>query len=142
MIKKYSELIRIPSFEERYQYLKLSGSVGAETFGADRLLNQIFYTSPEWKQLRQKIIVRDNGCDLAHIDRPIRTKIYIHHINPITVEEVMNRDPVLFDEENLVCTTFTTHQAIHYGDQSQLIPSAPLERTPNDQSPWRKEVIV
>lgn len=142
MIKKYSELIRIPSFEERYQYLKLSGAVGAETFGADRLLNQILYTSPEWKQRRYKIIARDNGCDLAHIDRPIRTKIYIHHINPITVEEVMNRDPALFDEENLVCTTFTTHQAIHYGDQSQLIPSAPLERTPNDQSPWRKEVIV
>lgn len=138
-MKTYSELILLPTFEERYRYLKLDGAVGAETFGAERLLNQVFYKSPEWRHLRDKVIVRDNGCDLAHLDRPILTVIYIHHINPITVLDVVNRDPKLFDLENLVCTTFTTHQAIHYGDQSQLIPTAPLERKPNDQVPWRKE---
>ena len=142
MHKTYSELIQIPSFEGRYQYLKLDGSVGAETFGADRLLNQIFYGSPEWKHLRHRIVVRDDGCDLAHPDRPIRTRIYIHHINPITVSDVINRDPCLFDIENLVCVTFPTHQAIHYGDVGQLIPTFPLERKPNDQTPWRKEVMI
>lgn len=138
-MKTYSELILLPTFEERYEYLKLSGVVGAETFGVDRLLNQIFYGSQEWKQFRWKVIARDNACDLAHPDRPIHTAIYIHHLNPITVTDVVNRDPKLLDPENAVCVTFSTHQAIHYGDQNQLIPTKPLERKPNDQAPWRKE---
>ena len=140
-MKTYSELILLPTFEERYQYLKLDGVVGAETFGVDRLLNQIFYDSQEWKQFRWKIIARDNACDLSHPDRPIHTAIYIHHLNPITVTDVINRDPKLLDPENAVCVTFSTHQAIHYGDQGQLIPTAPLERRPNDQAPWRKEEV-
>lgn len=138
-MKTYTEMASLKTFEERYQYLRLDGSVGTETFGSDRILNQILYRSKEWKQFRHKVIVRDNGCDLAHPDRPINSMILIHHINPITIQDVLNRNPMIFDLENTVCTTFTTHQAIHYGDEGQLIPTSPLERAPNDQAPWRKE---
>lgn len=138
-MKTYSELILLPTFEERFEYLKLDSVVGWETFGAERYLNQTLYSSPEWKRARRDVIARDEGCDLAHPDRPIRTKIYIHHIEPITREDVLNRSPKLFDLDNLVCVSFNTHNAIHYGTANLLIPTKPVERKPNDQCPWRKE---
>lgn len=139
IMKTYSELITLPTFEERYEYLKIGGAVGKETFGYDRYLNQILYTSDEWRKLRRDIIVRDNGCDLAcpGFDIPEGVKILIHHINPITVEDVLNRDPKIFDPENVVATTLNTHNAIHYGDAS-LLTLAPLERSKNDICPWRR----
>ena len=138
-MKTYSELITLPTFEERYEYLKIGGAVGKETFGYDRYLNQILYTSDEWRKFRRDIIVRDNGCDLAcpGFDIPEGVKILIHHINPITVEDVLNRDPKIFDPENVVATTLNTHNAIHYGDAS-LLTLAPLERSKNDTCPWRR----
>lgn len=138
-MKTYSELITLPTFEERYEYLKIGGAVGKETFGYDRYLNQILYTSDEWRKFRRDIIVRDNGCDLAcpGFDIPEGVKILIHHINPITVEDVLNRDPKIFDPENVVATTLNTHNAIHYGDES-LLTLAPLERSKNDTCPWRR----
>lgn len=138
-MKSYSELIQLPTFEERYNYLKLDGSVSALTFGHERYLNQVFYHTDEWRFAKREAIIRDNGCDLAHPDRPIVGKIFVHHLNPITIEDVRRRSPKLFDPDNLVCCSFNTHQAIHYGDWSLLMPSIPLERKPNDQSPWRKE---
>ena len=136
-MKTYTECISLPTFEERFEYLKLSGGVGMETFGSSRYLNQIFYGTPEWKKIRRDVIARDEGCDLAHRDRPINTKIYIHHINPITVDDILNRKESLFDLENLISVSFNTHNAIHYGDKSLLIPSSPTERKPFDQAPWR-----
>lgn len=136
-MKTYTECISLPTFEERFEYLKLSGGVGMETFGSSRYLNQIFYGTPEWKKIRRDVIARDEGCDLAHRDRPINTKIYIHHINPITVDDILNRKESLFDLENLISVSFNTHNAIHYGDESLLIPSSPTERKPFDQAPWR-----
>ena len=136
-MKTYSELILLPTFEERFEYLKLSGGVGMETFGANRYLNQIFYGTPEWKRARRDVIARDEGCDLAHSDRPIGTKIYVHHINPITVEDILNRRECLFDPENLISISFNTHNAVHYGDVSLLVPTSPIERKPFDQAPWR-----
>lgn len=136
-MKTYTECISLPTFEERFDYLKLSGGVGMETFGSSRYLNQIFYGTPEWKKIRRDVIARDEGCDLAHRDRPINTKIYIHHINPITVDDILNRKESLFDLENLISVSFNTHNAIHYGDKNLLIPSAPIERKPFDQAPWR-----
>lgn len=136
-MKTYTECISLPTFEERFEYLKLSGGVGMETFGSSRYLNQIFYGTPEWKKIRRDVIARDEGCDLAHQDRPINTKIYIHHINPITVDDILNRKESLFDLENLISVSFNTHNAIHYGDKSLLIPSSPTERKPFDQAPWR-----
>ncbi len=139
-IKTYSELQTIESFLERYRYLKLSGKVGVETFGCDRYLNQILYTSKEWRKVRNDVIIRDNGCDLGHPDRPIPKgrKILIHHINPITVEMILNRDPMIFDMENLVSTMKTTHDAIHFGDEKLLESFKPIERKPYDTCPWRK----
>lgn len=136
IIKTYSELIQLPTFEERYRYLQLNGAVGKETFGYDRYLNQILYNSSDWKRLRRDIIIRDNGCDLASEGFEIFGRILIHHINPITVEDIVNRNPIVFDPENLICTTHNTHLAIHYGDESLLI-TAPIERKPNDMCPWR-----
>ena len=136
-MKTYTECISLPTFEERFEYLKLSGGVGMETFGSSRYLNQIFYGTPEWKKIRRDVIARDEGCDLAYQDRPINTKIYIHHINPITIDDILNRKESLFDLENLISVSFNTHNAIHYGDKSLLIPSSPTERKPFDQAPWR-----
>ena len=136
-MKTYSECISLPTFEERFEYLKLSGGVGMETFGSSRYLNQIFYGTPEWKRARRDAIARDLGCDLAHEDRPINTKIYVHHINPITVDDILQRRDFLFDPENLISISFNTHNAVHYGDASLLIPSKPIERKPFDQAPWR-----
>lgn len=139
MSRSYSELIKLSTFIERFQYLKLHGSVGKETFGYDRYLNQVLYHSPEWKRLRHKIIVRDNGCDLGIDDREIGSsaKILIHHMNPITLQDILNRDPKLFDPENLICCSETTHNAIHYGDENLMMMDV-TERRPNDTCPWKK----
>lgn len=135
-IKTYSELITLPTFEERFEYLQLKGTVGQETFGFDRYLNQILYNSKEWKYLRNEIIVRDNGCDLALEGFEIHGRILIHHINPITIDDVIKRREMVFDPENLICVTHNTHNAIHYGDKSLLI-TGPIERRANDTCPWK-----
>lgn len=134
--KTYSELITLPTFEERFEYLQLKGIVGQETFGFDRYLNQILYNSKEWKHLRNEIIVRDNGCDLALEGFEIHGRILIHHINPITIDDVIKRREMVFDPENLICVTHNTHNAIHYGDKSLLI-TGPIERRANDTCPWK-----
>ena len=136
-IKTYSELITIPSYEERFKYLKLDGVVGEETFGFDRYLNQIFYNSDEWKSRRNDIIIRDNGCDMAMDDYEIKGRIYIHHMNPIAITDIISQSDFLLNPEYLVCVSFRTHQAIHYGDESLLV-TAPIERKPNDTCPWRR----
>lgn len=132
----YSELIRIPSFDERYEYLKLVGEVGNPTFGYNRYFNQAFYHSSEWRRTRNSIILRDNGCDLGMDGYEIHGRIYIHHLNPITKEDIEECSDILLDPENLVCVTFDTHNAIHYGDGSKL-PQIPKERVPGDTCPWR-----
>ena len=137
MIKTYSELIAFPTYEERFRYLQLKGAVGKDTFGYDRYLNQILYNSQEWKRFRDKIIIRDNGCDLACEGYDIHGRILVHHINPIRVDDVVKRNPIVFDPENVVCVTHNTHNAIHYGDESLLI-LAPVERTKNDTCPWKR----
>lgn len=135
-IRTYSELITIPTFEERFEYLQLKGSVGKDTFGYDRYLNQILYRSPEWKRLRNQIIIRDGGCDLACEGYDIYSKVLIHHLNPITVEDVLARSRKVFDPDNLVCVSHNTHNAIHYGDVDLLV-AGPIIRTKNDTCPWR-----
>ena len=137
MNKCYSELITIPTFIERYRYLRLGGKVGEDTFGFDRYLNQIFYKDPEWLRTRDLVIIRDGVCDLAVPDREILSRILVHHINPITKEDIINRDPKLFDLENLISTVKNTHDAIHYGDENLLIIE-PIERSQNDTCPWRR----
>ena len=138
IIKSYHELITIPDYLARYNYLKIGGRIGAETFGYDRYLNQILYTSFEWRNdTRPKIITRDNGCDMAHEDYLLEHDILIHHINPITVEDVLNRAPKVFDPDNLVCVSRLTHNAIHYGDES-LLMLPPVERRMYDTCPWRR----
>lgn len=137
MNKCYSELITIPTFIERYRYLRLGGKVGEDTFGFDRYLNQIFYKDPEWLRTRDLVIIRDGGCDLAMPDREILSRILVHHINPITKEDIINRDSKLFDLENLISTVKNTHDAIHYGDENLLIIE-PIERSQNDTCPWRR----
>ena len=137
-IRTYSELIELSTFEERYEYLRLGGKVGEETFGVDRYLNQILYTSPEWRSLRNQIITRDGGCDLGIRDReiPEGVKIFIHHMNPITVEDILNRSDFVFNPEYLISTIKNTHDAIHYGDSS-LLYEDPIVRSKNDTCPWR-----
>lgn len=135
-IRTYSELILLPTFEERFRYLKLDGRVGEETFGLDRYLNQIFYTSDEWRKIRRDVIIRDNGCDLGILDREIQGLITVHHLNPISVEDILNRTEILLNPEYLISVSDITHKAIHYGDERLLI-TAPVERRPNDTCPWR-----
>ena len=135
-IRTYSELITIPTFEERFEYLQLKGSVGKDTFGYDRYLNQVLYRSPEWKRLRNQIIIRDAGCDLACDGYDVYDKVLIHHLNPITVEDVLARSRKVFDPDNLVCVSHNTHNAIHYGDVDLLV-TGPIIRTKNDTCPWR-----
>lgn len=137
-IKTYSELISLPTFEERYRYLRLTGRVGEDTFGFDRYLNQIFYRSAEWKRIRDQVIVRDNGCDLGIEDRMIPGRILIHHMNPITEKDILYRTDALMNPEFLICVSHTTHNAIHYGDESLLIASTPIIRTKNDTCPWKR----
>lgn len=136
MILSYSELITLPTFEERYRYLKQSGIVAEETFGGHRYLNQAYYRSAEWRQTRNRVIIRDNGCDLGMEGYEIRDRVYIHHINPITEEDILDRSPALFDMENLICVSFNTHQAIHYGDESLLPTISFTERMPGDTKLW------
>lgn len=136
MSKCYSELIAIPTFIERYRYLKLNGVVGEDTFGFKRWLNQVLYTSSDWKSFRREIARRDNGCDLAVRGFEVHGPVIIHHIVPITYEDVLNRSKCLFDPENVILTQLGTHNAIHYGDES-LLNIAPVERTPNDTCPWK-----
>lgn len=137
-IKTYSELIALPTFEERYRYLRLGGRVGEETFGFDRYLNQIFYRSEEWRAIRDEVIIRDGGCDLGMPDREIFGQILVHHMNPIRKEDILRRSKFLLDPEYLICTIKNTHDAIHYGDESLLI-LAPVERTKYDTCPWRQK---
>lgn len=137
IIRTYSELISLPTFEERFEYLKLGGKVGEETFGFDRYLNQIFYKSKEWEELRNKIILRDCGCDLGISDYEIQGKILIHHMNPITKDDILNRTDYLLNPEYLICTSKSTHDAIHYGN-SDLLYAGPVERFKNDTCPWRQ----
>lgn len=135
-IRTYSELITIPTFEERYNYLKLNGIVGKETFGYDRYLNQLLYRSSDWRSFRDRIIIRDNGCDLACEGFELQSRIIIHHIDPITVEDILNKHPKVFDPENVVSTSHNTHLAIHYGDKN-LISIGPINRYKNDTCPWK-----
>ena len=136
MYRTYDELIKLPTFEERFAYLQLNGQCSEVTFGGHRLLNQMLYKSPQWLDTRERVIIRDNGCDLAISDRPINDKILIHHLNPITIEQVTNFDPAIFDLNNLICVTKATHNAIHYGDGSTLAPSTITERKPGDTRLW------
>lgn len=136
MIRSYSELCTLNTFEDRYKYLRLSGAVGKDTFGFDRYLNQIFYRSQEWKSVRDKVIIRDDGCDLGVKGYEIHGRIYIHHMNPIMLKDIEQRTDLLLNPEYLISTTHSTHNAIHYGDES-LLPLVPKERSANDTCPWK-----
>lgn len=136
MIRTYSELITLPTFEERFEYLRLGGKVGAETFGFDRYLNQIFYKSDKWLSVRDKVIIRDNGCDLGIEGREIYGRILVHHMNPITMYDIVNHSSWILDPEYLITTVKNTHDAIHYSDENLLIKD-PIERRKNDTCPWR-----
>lgn len=138
MIRTYSELIQIPSYKERFEYLRLDGQVGRDTFGYGRYLNQVFYRSQKWKSVRDQVIIRDNGCDLAMEGYDIYSKIIIHHMNPITIKDIELESDYLMNPEFLICTTHNTHNAIHYSDSNLLI-MAPVERTKNDTCPWRRK---
>lgn len=136
-MRTYSELITLPTFEERFEYLKLNGQVGEDTFGFDRYLNQRFYHSEEWKQIRREVIVRDNGCDLGIPDRQIFGRIIVHHMNPIEVSDLDGNEKYILDPEYLITTFKLTHDAIHFGDESLLIATEPIVRTRDDTCPWR-----
>lgn len=135
-MKTYSELITLPTFEDRFKYLKIGGGLGEDTFGFDRYLNQVLYRSPEWRQIRNEIIVRDNGCDLACLDREIVGTIIVHHMNPITKRDILERSDLVFDANYLISSSLLTHNAIHYADESILFHN-PVERYANDTCPWR-----
>ena len=135
-IRSYDELCQLPTFEERYEYLKISGRIGEETFGSDRYLNQAFYTSDEWKEVSRLVILRDNGCDLGIPGREIKGPIYVHHMNPIRVEDILRHSSILLRPEFLICVSKRTHEAIHYGDAS-LLQTDYKERKPFDTCPWR-----
>lgn len=136
MTKTYSELIKLKTFKERYEYLRLDGLIGEETFGFDRYMNQKFYKSKEWKRIRDQVIIRDNGCDLGVEGYEIGGRILIHHMNPILLKDIQTLSEFLLNPEYLICTTLDTHNAIHYGD-SNLLVIEPIERTKNDTCPWR-----
>lgn len=137
-MKTYSELSKLSSFKDRFLYLKLNGVVGEETFGPERYLNQVLYNSPEWKQARRKAIIRDGGCDLGDPTREIAKgdTLMVHHISPITLNDILSRDPKLFDLDNLICCSEKTHNALHYGDANLVIMDV-QERSPNDTCPWK-----
>lgn len=139
IIRTYSELIALPTFIDRYRYLKIGGVVGEETFGFDRYLNQTFYKTKEWLHVRDYVINRDRGCDLGILDRkiPDGVKILVHHMNPISVEDILNRSEFLLDPEYLISTVKNTHDAIHYGDESLLV-TEPVVRTMYDTCPWKR----
>ena len=135
-IRTYSELIQLPTFEDRFDYLRLDSVVGKDTFGFDRYLNQQFYRSSEWKRIRNQVIVRDNGCDLGIDEYEIHGRILIHHMNPISIEDLQYMSDLLMNPEYLICVSHRTHNAIHYGDESVIV-TAPIERSQNDTCPWR-----
>lgn len=136
-LRSYSGLIRLTSFEDRFNYLKLNGIVGKETFGFDRYLNQKFYRSSDWRRVKREVILRDNGCDLAVKDRPISGSIFVHHINPISIEDIANNSDYILDPEFLVCVSKRTHDAIHYSDESILLINDVTERKEGDTCLWR-----
>lgn len=135
-IRTYSELIALPTFEERFKYLQLNGQVGESTFGFDRYMNQVFYRSQKWKSIRDFVIIRDCGCDLGIEGYDIHGKIIIHHMNPLSMRDIETESDFLLNPDFLICTTHNTHNAIHYGDENLLV-TAPIERTKNDTCPWR-----
>lgn len=137
MNKNYTDLIKLATFEDRFKYLQLKGKIGDETFGFDRYLNQVFYRSQEWRRIRNQVILRDNGCDLGIEDRPIPDTIYIHHMNPLLLKDIVDRTDILLNPEYLICVSHNTHNAIHYGDENLLMKSTVIERTPFDTAPWR-----
>lgn len=137
MIRTYSELIKLKTFKDRFEYLKLDGIVGEETFGFDRYINQIFYKSREWTSVRQSVIIRDNGCDLGVEGYEIHGKILIHHMNPINLSDIVHKTDELLNPDYLITTVLSTHNAIHYGDAS-LLPVLPIERRANDTCPWKR----
>lgn len=136
MIRTYSELIKLKTFKDRFEYLKLDGIVGEETFGFDRYMNQIFYKSREWTSVRRAVIIRDNGCDLGVEGYEIHGKILIHHMNPINLSDIVHKTDELLNPDYLITTVLSTHNAIHYGDAS-LLPALPIERRANDTCPWK-----
>ena len=136
MIRRYSELIRYDTFLDRYHYLNLVGQVGIETFGLDRYLNQTLYRSSRWRRTRSQVILRDNGCDLGMAGFDIFDKIIVHHINPLSVQDIEEDVDEIYDPEFLICCSFDTHNAIHYGDE-RLLPQLPVERRPGDTCPWK-----
>lgn len=137
-IRTYSELITLPTYIERFNYLKLDGRVGVDTFGFDRYLNQQFYhQDPKWKQTRDLVIIRDNGCDLGVEGYEIHGKIIVHHMNPITMDDIIHKRNWIYDPEFLICTVHNTHNAIHYGDE-RLLTTGPIVRTKNDTCPWKR----
>ena len=137
MIRTYKELIRIPTFEERFKYLQLAGRVGRKTFGHERYLNQAFYRSDEWKQIRNEVIARDEGCDLGIPGLEIHDRIYIHHMNLIALEDFLGGTSSVLDPNNLICCTYNTHLAIHYGNE-RMLTSKPMERRKYDTCPWKQ----
>ena len=137
MIRTYSELIKLKTFKDRFEYLKLDGIVGEETFGFDRYMNQIFYKSREWTSGRRAVIIRDNGCDLGVEGYEIHGKILIHHMNPINLSDIVHKTDELLNPDYLITTVLSTHNAIHYGDAS-LLPALPIERRANDTCPWKR----
>lgn len=137
MIRTYSELIKLKTFKDRFEYLKLDGIVGEETFGFDRYMNQIFYKSREWTSVRRSVIIRDNGCDLGVEGYEIYGKILIHHMNPINLSDIVHKTDELLNPDYLITTALSTHNAIHYGDAS-LLPALPIERRANDTCPWKR----
>lgn len=135
-MKTYLELIQLKTFEERFKYCQCKQNLSAITFGGHRILNQMLYHSPQWKTVRRKVIIRDNGCDLGIEDRVIQNNIIIHHLNPITIDQVVNRDPCVFDMNNLICVSLDTHNKIHYGDLTKIAPTMPIERHSGDTKLW------
>ena len=136
MIRCYSDLIQLNSFLDRYNYLKLKGQVGIDTFGLDRYLNQNLYRSSKWRRTRDKVLLRDNAYDLGFEDYQIFDKVIVHHMNPLTLEDIENDVDEIYDPEYLICCSFNTHNAIHYGDE-RLLPKLPVERRPGDTCPWK-----
>lgn len=136
--KSYHEAITLPTFEERFAYLKLAGKVGIETFGNERRQNQKFYRSMTWKHIRDEAIIRDDACDLAIPGLQMQRRLLVHHIIPITIDDIMDNDPLVTDLDNLICVSFDTHEALHYGDPKLLPKHIFAERKPNDTTPWKR----
>jgi len=138
VIRTYSELSELQTYEERFEYLSLNGRVGEDTFGFDRYLNQQLYKSKEWKSIRDEVIIRDNGCDLGMEDYDIFGTIHVHHMNPLTSDDIINSTEYLLNPEYLICVSIDTHNAIHYGTKDYVNKNKLVTRKPNDHCPWKK----